>query len=256
MTLETVPGNKFLKQDRNKHRVRRHLRRRSHFRIVSGDGSTSNQGNTTKAVSKCQKRWPDCFDTILQYFEKKTERSNSESSHQCFIQQSRLLRVGQFEHGEVLFAKKKSGGAKKRFQHCLNPHSAETILHFRAVLGHSGRKHIDPALRDNVLRLRRVRLPRWKLPRHALNHPIRIDFGWKRYQESAKRNLFPKAIKLGRNPLHTEPVLQLTRKVEIIRKRHGTTISTYRRTHRTTWKPSSPWSERSVENHLAILWKI
>ena len=53
------------------------------------------------------------------------------------------------------------------------------------------------------------------------------------------RILLPKTIKLGSNPLHTEPVLQLTRKVERIRKRHGTTISTYRRTHRTTWKPSS-----------------
>ena len=38
------------------------------------------------------------------------------------------------------------------------------------------------------------------------------------------------------NPLHTEPVLQLTRKVERIRKPHGTTICIYRRTHRTTWK--------------------
>ena len=26
-------------------------------------------------------------------------------------------------------------------------------------------------------------LPRWKLPRHALHHPIRIDSGWKRCQE-------------------------------------------------------------------------
>ena len=59
-----------------------------------------------------------------------------------------------------------------------------------------------------------------------------------------------------RNPLHTEPVLQLTRKVKRIRKRHGTTISIYRRTHRTTWKPSSPWSGRSIENNPAILWNI
>ena len=50
-------------------------------------------------------------------------------------------------------------------------------------------------------------------------------------------------VKLGRTPLHTEPVLQLTRKVKRIRKRRGTTISTYRRTHRTMWKPCSPWSE-------------
>ena len=41
-----------------------------------------------------------------------------------------------------------------------------------------------------------------------------------------------------------------------IRKRRGTTISTYYRAHRTIWKPSSSWSRRSVENHFAILWKI
>ena len=63
-------------------------------------------------------------------------------------------------------------------------------------------------------------------------------------------------MKLGWNPLHKEPVLQLTRKVKRVRKRHGTTISTYCGTHRTTWKPSSPWSGRSMENNQAILWKI
>ena len=42
----------------------------------------------------------------------------------------------------------------------------------------------------------------------------------------------------------------------MIQKRHGTTISTYRRTHPTIWKPSSPWSGKSVEDNLAILWKI
>ena len=71
-----------------------------------------------------------------------------------------------------------------------------------------------------------------------------------------KKKMLPKTVKLGRNPLHTEPVLQLTRKVKRIRKRRGTTTSTHRRTHRTTWKPSSPWSGRSMENHQAILWKI
>ena len=38
---------------------------------------------------------------------------------------------------------------------------------------------------------------------------------------TAKRNLLPETIKLRRNPLHTEPVLQFTRRVKRIRKRHG-----------------------------------
>ena len=52
---------------------------------------------------------------------------------------------------------------------------------------------------------------------------------------TTKENLLPKTIKLGGNPLHKEPVLQLTRKVKRIRKRHGTTTFKYRRTHRTVW---------------------
>ena len=43
---------------------------------------------------------------------------------------------------------------------------------------------------------------------------------------TTKRNLLPKTVKLGGNPWHTEPVLQLIRKVKSIRKRHGTTTCT------------------------------
>ena len=71
-----------------------------------------------------------------------------------------------------------------------------------------------------------------------------------------RENLLPKTVKLGSNPLHTEPVLHLTRKVKRIQKRHGTTTSTYRRTHPIFWKPSSPWSGKSMEDNLAIHWKI
>ena len=63
-------------------------------------------------------------------------------------------------------------------------------------------------------------------------------------------------IVCGRTLLHTEPVLQLTRKVKRVRKRHGTTTSKYRQTHPILWKPYSPWSGKSMENNLAILWNI
>ena len=45
----------------------------------------------------------------------------------------------------------KGGGLKKRFQFCADPYSADTILYLRAILGHSGGKHMDPTFRDNVL---------------------------------------------------------------------------------------------------------
>ena len=43
------------------------------------------------------------------------------------------------------------GGAKKRFQHCVNPNSSNQFLYLRAIQGHSGGNVVDPALQDNVL---------------------------------------------------------------------------------------------------------
>ena len=59
--------------------------------------------------------------------------------------------------------------------------------------------------------------------------------------------------KAWEQPLHTETVLQLTRKVKRIQKRHGATTSKYRRTHPIKWKPSSPWSGTCMGDNLAIL---
>ena len=72
---------------------------------------------------------------------------------------------------------------KKRFQYCVEPFHADSIFFVGAIQGHSGGKHINPTLQDTTGRLRRAHLPRWKLPRHALHHPIRIDSWWKRHQE-------------------------------------------------------------------------
>ena len=45
----------------------------------------------------------------------------------------------------------RGGGPKKRFRYCLNPHSAETIIYFRAIQGHPGQEQINPTLQYNVL---------------------------------------------------------------------------------------------------------
>ena len=42
-------------------------------------------------------------------------------------------------------------GPKKRFQCCVDPYSADAILDIRATQGHSGGKHINPTLQDDVL---------------------------------------------------------------------------------------------------------
>ena len=45
----------------------------------------------------------------------------------------------------------RGGGIKKRFQYCVDPSSPETLLYLRTIQGHSGGKHLDPRLQDNVL---------------------------------------------------------------------------------------------------------
>ena len=42
------------------------------------------------------------------------------------------------------------GGNNKIFQYCTDP-SGQEILYLRALQGHSGRNHIDPTLKDNVV---------------------------------------------------------------------------------------------------------
>ena len=42
----------------------------------------------------------------------------------------------------------KGGGAKKRFQCCVNPNSSNQFLKLRAIQGHSGKSAVDPALQD------------------------------------------------------------------------------------------------------------
>ena len=130
MTSETVQGNLLLEQDRKN--------------INATAWFSSNQVSTTRVVSKCQRRWSNCFDTILQYFEKKTDQSKSESCHRCFVQNLRLAGNGQFERVWVICKKRR--GPRTRFQYCVDPYSADTILYFRALQGHSGGKRINPTL--------------------------------------------------------------------------------------------------------------
>ena len=45
----------------------------------------------------------------------------------------------------------KGGGAKKRFQYCLNRNSSSHFLYLSAIQGHSGDNATDLELQDNVL---------------------------------------------------------------------------------------------------------
>ena len=111
-------------------------------------GFSSNQVSTTRVVSKCQRRWSNCFDTI-QYFEKKTDQSKSESCHRCFVQNLRLARIGQFERVWITCKKDEVPGRDFSIVwiHTLLIPSCT----FPTIQGHSGGKHTIPAFQDNVL---------------------------------------------------------------------------------------------------------
>ena len=72
--------------------------------IICVFGLTWNQVRTTRVVSKC-KKCSGCFDSILQYSERKTEHSNSECWHRCFVQNLRILSFDHFEHGWIICKK-------------------------------------------------------------------------------------------------------------------------------------------------------
>ena len=119
-------------------------------------------------------------------FEKKTEQLNSKLWHRCLPHNSSLARIVQIEHAWLRYLQR-GGGPKKRFQYCLDLDSAETLLCLRTIQGHSGGNQIDPALQDNVLLLSDFAEYIYHVgssPRHAFHHPIRIDSGQKRCQES------------------------------------------------------------------------
>ena len=81
--------------------------------------------------------------------EKKTEQLNSKFWRRCLFHNSSLPRIGQVGQGYDICNEEE--GPKKRFQYCLDPDSAETLLYFRAIQDHSGGNQIDPTLQDNVM---------------------------------------------------------------------------------------------------------
>ena len=59
--------------------------------------------------------------------------------------------ASQWFFGDWISILAKGGGAKKRFQHCVNPNSSNQFLYLRAIQGHSEENAIDPTLQDNAL---------------------------------------------------------------------------------------------------------
>ena len=144
-TQETVQGNLLLKQGWNTHQCRRLLLQHLRYHITSVSGSPS----TTRVVAKCQRRCSVCFDTIL------------------------------------------SASRRRMSSRIQNPVLCGSILCWYHLVPSSNsgplwRKTHEPyKAKQRVVteRLRRAHISRRKLPRYALEHPIRVDSRWKRDQE-------------------------------------------------------------------------
>ena len=143
-------------------------------------GSTLSHDRLTRVVAKCQ----DCFDTILQYLEKKSLQSNSKSWHRCFVQNLRVLSIGQFEHGWI--SCRKEEGLRRDFS-VMWIHSMLISSYTSSNSRSLWRKtHQSNIARQRVVteRLRRAHLPRWKLPRYVLVHP---NLDWFRVPKDVKK---------------------------------------------------------------------
>ena len=81
---------------------------------------------------------------IKQSFEEATEQSSVMTSSKSAGRRSLMvLRNCPLEDWISTLAKG-GGGAKKRFQHCLNPNSSNQLLYLRAIQGQSGENATDP----------------------------------------------------------------------------------------------------------------
>ena len=81
----------------------------------------------------------------------------------------------------------KRGGPRKRFQYCVDPFHADTILYLRAIQGHSGGKNTLILYCKTTCCYRAIS-PSTSTTLEAptictLDHSIWIDFGWQRRQE-------------------------------------------------------------------------
>ena len=197
-------------QDRNRHRCRCHLLRELRNHTTCVYGSTSNQESTTNILLKFRRKWANCFDMIVLSFEKtesacaarhsmcthnkfrrkwpncvemivlsfeKTEQLNSKFWHRWFPHNSSLLRIVQHD----LHICKEEEVPRRDFSIArilIQPRLFFTFEQFKAIL--EDVKLIQHCKTTCCYRATSPNhLPRCKLPRHALHHPV----GWKRCQE-------------------------------------------------------------------------
>ena len=87
------------------------------------------------------------FDTIRSYIEKKMEQSNSTKSSSIY--ETIILPIQNWSDDRWIACLAAGGGSKRRYQYCSD--NLGSIIHLRALQGHSGDSIIDLAMQDHVL---------------------------------------------------------------------------------------------------------
>ena len=186
MKLAPVRGDLLPKQDRNKHHCQGHLLQELRYQSTCVNGSTSNQESTTDTLLKFRRKWSECFDMIVLSFEKKTEQLNSKIRHRC-LHHIRVFSAMVNSNMAEFFAQRWS-------QEEILVLLGSLLCREYSILSSKSRpfwrKSIESSIaRQRVVteRLRRVHLPRWKLPRHALDYPVWIDSRWEKMSSKGDR---------------------------------------------------------------------
>ena len=156
IALEKVQGNLLPKQNQHKHQHPR-LFQRLHYHTTSAIGLTSNQVRSTKVALKCQKRWSDCFDTILSFRNYVFSVSVNSNMAELFAQRREdLKRDSSFVwiHSMLI-----ASYALEQFFKATREKTHQSYIARQRV----GCRTISPSTST--------------IPRYALNHPIWIDSG-------------------------------------------------------------------------------
>ena len=95
-----------------------------------------------------QKPSPECYD-ISPSRKRRSAIHHSDTIEEC--RKKNFDDVSQWLLEDWISTLAEGGGAKKRFQYCVNPNSSTQFLCLRAIQGHSGESAIDLALQDILL---------------------------------------------------------------------------------------------------------
>ena len=179
--MKLEPGETLLpKLDRNKHHCQGHFLKQLRCHSTCVNGSTSNQESTTDSLLKFRRK-----SRILRHDRSAFRDEDVQNSGTDVCITIRVVTELVNSNMAEIFAKRRWSQEEISVLpgSSLCRDYSKTFEQFKAVLVKYQVESNIARKRVVTERLRRVHPRRWKVPRHALHHPITIDSRWNRYQE-------------------------------------------------------------------------